>query len=133
MLSIGCIQAQICHTGDCPVGVTTHKRWLQRAIRPDDKAGRLANYVVALRGEIYSLSRACGVAHPSLVRPEHLEVLDERFSATSVRDLFDYRDEWVRPEADDIERLLEEMGEEPGAEEEEEAEAHGTTPFPEVV
>jgi glutamate synthase domain-containing protein 2 len=133
MLSIGCIQAQICHTGDCPVGVATHKRWLQRGIRPDDKAGRLANYVIALRGELYSLARACGVAHPSLVRPEHLEILDERFSATSVRDHFDYRDEWIRPDPDDVDQILEEMGEEPGEEAIEEAGAHGTTPFPEVV
>ncbi len=133
MLAIGCIQAQICHTGDCPVGVATHKRWLQRAIRPEDKAGRLANYVVALRGELYSLARACGVAHPALVGPEHLEIVDERFSSTSVRERFGYRDEWPRPDPEDVDRVLEEMGEAPGKEAAEEARAHGTTPFPEVV
>lgn len=133
MLSIGCVQAQICHTGDCPVGVATHKRWLQRGIRPEDKAGRLANYIVALRGELYSLARACGVAHPSLVAPEQLELLDGRFSATSVRERFGYRDEWLRPDPEDVDRVLEEMGEEPGQEEAEEEGAQGTTPFPEVV
>jgi len=29
MLSIGCIQAQRCHTGNCPAGVTTHGAYLQ--------------------------------------------------------------------------------------------------------
>ena len=69
----------------------------------------------------------------SLVGPGHLEILDERFSATSVRERFGYRDEWPRPDAQDVDRILEEMGEEPAREEAEEAKAHGTTPFPEVV
>ncbi|NJW54895.1 glutamate synthase-related protein, partial [Salinimicrobium oceani] len=29
MLSIGCIQAQACHTNRCPTGVATQNRWLQ--------------------------------------------------------------------------------------------------------
>ncbi len=115
---------------DCPVGVATHKRWLQRGIRPEDKAGRLANYIVALRGELYSLARACGVAHPSLVAPEQLELLDGRFSATSVRDRFGYRDEWLRPDPEDVDRVLEEMGEEPGQEEAEEEVRKGPPRFP---
>ncbi|MEA2426993.1 MAG: hypothetical protein QOF37_621, partial [Thermoleophilaceae bacterium] len=94
MLAIGCVQAQICHTGKCPVGVTTQNRWLQRAIRPGDKAERLAQYVIALRGELYTLARACGVAHPSLVTADHLEILDERFGARSVREMFGYEEGW---------------------------------------
>jgi glutamate synthase domain-containing protein 2 len=132
MLAIGCIQAQICHTGRCPVGVTTQNKWLQRAIRPGDKAERLAQYVIALRGELYSLSRACGVAHPSLVTSEHLEILDERFGATSVRDMFGYAGGWGAADADDVHGLLEELGE-AGEEAEEEQAAHGVTPFPEAA
>src|SRR5215212_4463312 len=96
MLAIGCLQAQICHTGKCPVGITTRNRWLRRAIRPGDKAERLAAYIVALRGELYSLARACGVAHPSLVTADHLEVLDESFGARSVREIFGYEEGWGR-------------------------------------
>ena len=43
MMAIGCIQAQICHTGKCPTGVATQKPWLVRGLDPDDKASRLAN------------------------------------------------------------------------------------------
>lgn len=50
-----------------------------------------------------------------------------------LRDRFGYRDEWLRPDPEDVDRVLEEMGEEPGQEEAEEEGAHGTTPFPEVV
>ena len=132
MLAIGCLQAQICHTGKCPVGITTQNAWLRRAIRPGDKAERLAGYVTALRGELYSLARACGVAHPSLVGSEHLELLDERFGATSVRELFGYQADWGLADPDDIDGMLEELGESLGEEEAEEAAASGATPFPEA-
>jgi glutamate synthase domain-containing protein 2 len=133
MLAIGCLQARICHTGKCPVGITTQNRWLRRAIRPGDKADRLANYIIALRGELYSLARACGVAHPSLVGSEHLELIDERFEATSVRQAFGYEPGWGRADEEEVEGLLEELGEGLGEEEEEEQAAHGATPFPEVA
>jgi glutamate synthase domain-containing protein 2 len=132
MLSIGCIQAQICHTGRCPVGVTTQNRWLQRAIKPGDKADRLAGYVIALRGELYSLARACGVAHPSLVTADHLELLDDHFSGITVREKFGYEEGWGAADTDEIEGLLEELGEGVAEEESEEAAAHGVTPFPEA-
>jgi len=132
MLAIGCIQAQICHTGRCPVGVTTQNRWLQRAVRPGDKSERLASYIVALRGELYSLSRACGVAHPSLVSSDHLEILDESFAARSVREIFGYEEGWGRADSADIEGLLEELGEGVAEEEQEEHAAHGVVPFPEA-
>ena len=65
MLSIGCIQAQRCHTGRCPTGVTTNSAWLQRGLDPPRASrSRAANYLVQLRKELLQLSRACGVAAP---------------------------------------------------------------------
>ncbi len=32
MMSIGCIQAQVCHTNRCPTGVATQNKWLQKGI-----------------------------------------------------------------------------------------------------
>ncbi|MEX0274066.1 MAG: FMN-binding glutamate synthase family protein, partial [Flavobacteriaceae bacterium] len=32
MMSIGCIQAQVCHTNRCPAGVATQSKWLQSGI-----------------------------------------------------------------------------------------------------
>ena len=69
MLAIGCIQAQRCHTGHCPTGVATQNRWLMRGLDPDLKPARAANYIVALRDELLSLARACGVAPPRPHRP----------------------------------------------------------------
>jgi hypothetical protein len=132
MMAIGCVQAQICHTGKCPVGVATQSKWLTRAVVPDEKSERLAHYVTALRAEILSLSRACGVAHPALVTADHLEVLDAHFNATGLRELFGYEDDWGEQPLGDLEDLLEEIDEGVGHERSVEASAHGTAPFPEA-
>jgi glutamate synthase (ferredoxin) len=90
MLSIGCIQAQRCHTGHCPTGVATQNPWLVRGLDPTLKSVRLCNYVRTLRKEMLSISRACGAAHPSLLNPDSLEMLDDRFGSSSIQDLFRY-------------------------------------------
>jgi glutamate synthase domain-containing protein 2 len=132
MMAIGCVQAQICHTGKCPVGVATQSKWLTRAVVPDEKSKRLAHYVTALRAEILSLSRACGVAHPALVTADHLEILDAHFNGTGLRELFGYEDDWGEQPLGDLEDLLEEIDEDLGHERSVEASAHGTAPFPEA-
>ena len=94
MLAIGCIQAQRCHTNHCPTGVATQSKWLQGGLDLKLKSVHLANYIVALRKELLSLSRACGVPHPGDVRPDQLEFLDDRFGAETVADLFGRRVTW---------------------------------------
>ncbi len=101
MLSIGCIQAQRCHTGRCPTGVATNNAWLQRGLDPALKSVRAANYIVQLRRELLQLSRACGVVHPSLITLDHLEVIDDRFGARPAADVFGYEAGWGVPSAAD--------------------------------
>jgi glutamate synthase (ferredoxin) len=109
MLAIGCIQAQRCHTGWCPTGVATQKKWLMRGLDPTLKSARLANYIVTLRKELLQLSRACGVPHPSLVTTEHFDILDERFAAVSATECFGYCPSWGLPSREDrleIQRMM---------------------------
>ena len=94
MLSIGCIQAQRCHTGRCPTGVATQSRWLMHGLDPDVKHARAGNYLVGLRGELLTLGRACGARHPSLVDAGRIEVIDPGFRSRPLREVFGYRDEW---------------------------------------
>jgi len=89
MLALGCIQAQRCHDGHCPTGITTHNKWLVRGLDPTDKATKLANYLVGLRSEILKLSHACGVVHPSMVTPEMIELVEEPHRSHSLGELFD--------------------------------------------
>ena len=110
MLAIGCIQAQKCHTGHCPTGVTTHSRWLVRGLDPTDKAARVANYITTMRKELLMLCHACGVPHPALITNRHFEVLDGRHGSTTPGEMFGYKEEWCLPSEEDcreIERIME--------------------------
>jgi hypothetical protein len=96
MLAIGCIQAQACHTGKCPTGVTTQKRWLVRGLDPTLKSARLANYLVTLRKELLQLASACGQPHPALVPLDRFDVVDG-FATRSAREVFGYKETWGLP------------------------------------
>lgn len=74
MLSIGCIQAQKCHTDRCPTGVATHNPWLQRGLVPEVNAKRFAGYVEALRGEMMAVTYAAGYHHPGMFTPHDVEI-----------------------------------------------------------
>lgn len=106
MLSIGCIQAQRCHTGFCPTGIATQNKWLMRGLDPTLKSARLANYIVSLRKELLRLSRACGVVHPSLISLEQFEVLTDALQSRNATDIFKYQPEWSLPSAEDQESIL---------------------------
>ena len=97
MLALGCIQAQECHTGNCPSGVATQSAWLMRGLDPTDKSARLANYLATLRKELLSLGGACGVSHPSLVPLDRLAIVDPGFVVRSATEVFGYEPEWGRP------------------------------------
>jgi glutamate synthase domain-containing protein 2 len=94
MLSIGCVQAQKCHTGRCPTGVATQSRWLMRGLDPTDKAARCANYVAALRAGLQQLANACGHAHPAMVGPEAIDVLLDGNTMRPLWDEFGYDPSW---------------------------------------
>ena len=109
MLAIGCIQAQRCHTGRCPAGVATQSRWLMHGLDPELKSVRAANYLVALRAELLALARSCGVEHPALVTPEHIEIVTERYGSASLTEVFGYEPDWPLLSAsrrEELERLL---------------------------
>ena len=105
MMAIGCIQAQRCHTNHCPTGVATHHPWLVRGVDPTSKAARLANYIITLRKDVLALSRACGVPHPALITADQLELLDDRFGAKTVAELFGYGRGFGLPSPTDCEEV----------------------------
>jgi hypothetical protein len=65
-----------------------------RGLDPELKHARAANSVRALRGELLSLSRSCGVRHPALMTPDHVEIVEEGFACKRLEDVFHYEPEW---------------------------------------
>jgi methylamine---glutamate N-methyltransferase subunit C len=49
-----------CHTGRCPVGVTTQDATLELRLEPEVGAQRLRNYLKTLTMELTTIARACG-------------------------------------------------------------------------
>jgi glutamate synthase domain-containing protein 2 len=49
-----------CHTGKCPVGITTQDSLLERRLEPAWGAKHLKNYLKTLTMELTTLARACG-------------------------------------------------------------------------
>jgi glutamate synthase domain-containing protein 2 len=105
MLSIGCIQAQRCHTGHCPTGVATQNAWLMRGLDPSLKSARLANYITTLRKELLQLSHACGVCHPGLVTLDFFDIMEEAMVSVSARELVGYQEGWGLPSPEDRQRI----------------------------
>ncbi len=71
MFAVGCIQAQACHTGACPTGVTSQDPLRQRAVVVPDKAERVANFHKNTIHALGELVGAAGLAHPSELKPHH--------------------------------------------------------------
>ena len=71
MFAVGCIQAQSCHTGLCPTGVTSPDPLRQRAIVVPDKAERVANFHRNTLQALAELVAAAGLSHPSQLQPHH--------------------------------------------------------------
>ena len=76
MMSIGCIQAQKCHTDHCPVGVATQNPRYTRGLDVSLKSVRAANYVRSLRRDLLKVSEAIGVVHPGLISPRDVDFVD---------------------------------------------------------
>jgi glutamate synthase (ferredoxin) len=101
LLAIGCIQAQQCHTGHCPTGVTTQNPWLVAGLDPTLKSARLANYLVTLRKELLQLANACGELHPALVPLDRFDIV-EGFTTRSAAEVFGYSGvDWGLPHEED--------------------------------
>lgn len=74
MMSIGCIQAQVCHTNKCPTGIATQSKWLQNGIDPTLKSVRLAQYFKTFRKELIEITHAAGYEHPCQFKMSDIEI-----------------------------------------------------------
>ncbi|QHE88283.1 FMN-binding glutamate synthase family protein [Hydrogenophaga sp. BPS33] len=72
MFALGCIQAQSCHTGHCPTGVTTQDPVRQQALVIPDKADRVYHFHQSTLMALQELVQAAGLQHPRDITSHHL-------------------------------------------------------------
>jgi len=60
LMACGCQQYRICHTGKCPVGITTQDPELRKRLDADESARRLANFLNASNEELKDFARLTG-------------------------------------------------------------------------
>ncbi|MCK6388170.1 MAG: FMN-binding glutamate synthase family protein [Zoogloea sp.] len=64
-----------CHTGKCPVGITTQDAMLEQRLSPAVGAKHLKNYLKTLNMELTTIARACGKQNVHHLEPEDLVAL----------------------------------------------------------
>jgi glutamate synthase domain-containing protein 2 len=70
-----------CHTGRCPVGVTTQDPELMERLNIEEGAARVANLLRAMTLEIQMLARSCGKSDVHHLEPEDMAALTPEASA----------------------------------------------------
>jgi glutamate synthase domain-containing protein 2 len=72
MFALGCIQAQACHTGHCPTGVTTQDPLRQQALHVPTKAERVKNFHQQTLRALQEIVQAAGLQHPAEITAHHI-------------------------------------------------------------
>lgn len=91
MMSIGCIQAQICHTNRCPAGIATQNKWRQNGINVPLKSDRLAQYFKTFRKEFIEITHAAGYEHPCQFSMHDIQVnVDDIDLTRNLRSTYGY-------------------------------------------
>jgi glutamate synthase domain-containing protein 2 len=88
MFALGCIQAQSCHTGRCPTGVTTQEWLRQKALVVPDKAQRVFNFHQNTLKALKELTEAAGLEHPGRIERLHVLRRVNDHEVATLEDLF---------------------------------------------
>ena len=72
MFALGCIQAQSCHTGQCPTGVTTQDAHRQKALHVPSKAERVHHFHDQTLHALSEIVQAAGLSHPGDITAHHI-------------------------------------------------------------
>jgi glutamate synthase domain-containing protein 2 len=68
-------QCYHCHTGRCPVGITTQDPELRKRLVVEEASVRVYNFLTTMTMELQMLARACGKTNVHSLEPEDLAAL----------------------------------------------------------
>ncbi|WP_221419061.1 FMN-binding glutamate synthase family protein [Micrococcus cohnii] len=92
MMATGCIQAQKCHTNECPVGVATQDPRLMKALDVEDKSNRVFNYHRLTVREAVQIMASMGVTDPSQLNTRMLRRRVDHLNTRSYASIY----RWIR-------------------------------------
>ena len=92
MFSLGCIQALKCNTNECPTGITTHDRGLQKGLVVSDKSERVAHYAGHMIREVETIAHSCGVTEPRQLRRSHVRMVLSNELSVALDEMFPYKE-----------------------------------------
>jgi glutamate synthase domain-containing protein 2 len=93
MFAVGCIQAQKCHTNQCPVGVATQDARRARALDVPDKSDRVEQFQRATVRSATQIMASMGVHNTAELDPH---MLRRRITPTEMRSYAELYD-WLHP------------------------------------
>jgi glutamate synthase domain-containing protein 2 len=93
MMAVGCIQAQMCHTNECPVGVATQDPRRARALVVSDKSVRVEQFQAATVAEAQRIVASMGLRNFAELHPAMLMRRVDHVRTASYAELYD----WLAP------------------------------------
>lgn len=92
MMALGCIQARVCNTNHCPVGVATQNPRLIAGLDVSDKSSRVAAFGRETVTAMMELIGAAGLESPRELGPEHIQRRVAVAQVKSYLDLYPWLD-----------------------------------------
>jgi glutamate synthase domain-containing protein 2 len=93
MMAIGCIQAQLCHTNRCPVGVATQDPKRARALDVLDKTQRVTRFQQATVAQAQQIIASMGLTGTHELTPAMLHRRIDHTTTKTYAELYD----WLSP------------------------------------
>lgn len=90
MMSLGCIQALLCNTNHCPVGVATQNKMLMKGLHVPTKTQRVANYHAMTIQNVCEMMGAMGVSTPDNLYPGHINRRTSPTEFKSYDEIYDF-------------------------------------------
>lgn len=81
LISIGCLQSRVCHTGACPVGITTQDENLRKLVVHEESVRGFVNFYTATKEELQQFARSNGVDDVHKLRVSDLVTDDPAVAA----------------------------------------------------
>lgn len=90
MFSLGCIQSQHCHKGNCPTGIATQDKLRQSGLDVGKKALQVAEFHSESIKVLSKIIGAAGLGSSAELRPEHLMIRQDTDAVLSASQMYPY-------------------------------------------